>query len=252
MLTLKDKVAVVTGSTQGIGRAIALRLAADGAIVVVHGLNKNEAVVKEIEQSGARAFMLAANIAHLKDIEAFYQELDRELEDRIGAAKFDILVNNAGVLESGTLAETSEQALDRVFQVNVKGTFFMTQKALPRLRDGGRIIMMSSATARTYFPGLTAYSATKGALNVLTRSLAVELGSRRITVNAVCPGLIQTEMAAEWIEGDRVEEKEVIALTALGRIGVPNDVASVTAFLASEDSGWITGECIDISGGAKL
>lgn len=251
---MKAKIALVTGASRGIGRAIALRLARDGIMVAVHyGSNRAaaEEVVAEIERSGGSAFALGADMARVADIEALYKALDAELAGRTGESGFDILVNNAGIAPRGTVEETSQQTFDLLFSVNVRGPFFMIQNALPRLRDGGRIINISSCVTRLAFPEIAAYSATKGAINVLTLLLATQLGARGITVNAVAPGPTDTDMNASWLRTPE-GHASVVQTTALGRVGKPDDIAAAVAMLASPDSGWITGQCIEASGGIRL
>lgn len=251
---MKAKVALVTGASRGIGRAVALRLARDGALVAVHyGSNRAaaEEVVAEIERSGGSAFALSADMASVADIEALYKALDAELARRTGETGFDILVNNAGIAPRGTIEETSQHTFDLLFSVNVRGPFFMIQNALPRLRDGGRIINISSCVTRLAFPEIAAYSATKGAINVLTLLLAAQLGARGITVNAVAPGPTDTDMSASWL-GTPEGRASVIQTTALGRVGTPEDIAAAVAMLVSPESGWVTGQCIEASGGIRL
>lgn len=251
---MKAKVALVTGASRGIGRAVALRLARDGALVAVHyGSNRAaaEEVVAEIERSGGSAFALSADMASVADIEALYKALDAELARRTGETGFDILVNNAGIAPRGTIEETSQKTFDLLFSVNVRGPFFMIQNALPRLRDGGRIINISSCVTRLAFPEIAAYSATKGAINVLTLLLAAQLGARGITVNAVAPGPTDTDMSASWL-GTPEGRASVIQTTALGRVGTPEDIAAAVAMLVSPESGWVTGQCIEASGGIRL
>ncbi len=251
---MNGKIALVTGASRGIGRSVALRLAKNGASVVVHyGTNRDAAdeVVAVIGQSGGTAFALQADVGSVAGIIGFYEALDRELVRRFGEARFDILVNNAGIAPRGRIEETTEEMFDRVFAVNVKGPFFMTQQALPRLRDGGRIINLCSIVVRIAVPEVAAYSPTKGAVEVLTRLLAAQLGPRGITVNAVAPGATDTDMNANWLRNPEGRQS-VISSTTLGRVGEPADIAAVVAFLASGDSGWVTGQCIEASGGAHL
>ena len=251
---MKTKIALVTGASRGIGRAVALRLARDGAMVAVHyGSNRTgaEEVVAEIERAGGSAFALGADMARVADIEALYKALDAELVRRTGEAGFDILVNNAGIAPRGTIEGTSQQTFDLLFSVNVRGPFFMIQNALPRLRDGGRIINISSCVTRLAFPEIAAYSATKGAINTLTYLLAAQLGARGITVNAVAPGPTDTDMSAGWL-GTPEGRASVVQTTALGRVGNPEDIAAAVAMLVSPDSGWVTGQCIEASGGIRL
>lgn len=251
---MNKKIAVVTGASRGIGQAIALRLAKAGATVVVHyGTNRAAAdeVVGRIVRNGGASFAVQADMGSVADITKLCNTLKEELARRYGEPRFDILVNNAGIATRATLEETSEAQFERLFDVNVKGPFFMVQRALPLLRDGGRIINISSAVTRIAFPEVAAYSMTKGALNTMTLLLAAQLGPRGITVNAVAPGATDTDMNSDWLRSTEGRES-VAGKTALGRVGEPFDIAGVVALLASPDSGWITGQCIDASGGLNL
>ncbi len=251
---MNKRIALVTGASRGIGRAIALRLAQAGNAVVVHYGNNRESaaeVVAKIERNGGVAFAVQADVGSVADINRLYGTLKEELSRRFGEARFDILVNNAGIVVRTPLEETGEEQFDRIFSVNVKGPFFMIQRALPLLRDGGRIINISSVVTRLANPGVAAYSMTKGAINTMTLALAAQLGARGITVNAVAPGATDTDMNANWLRLPERRES-VASTTALGRVGEPADIAGVVAFLASQDGGWVTGQCIEASGGIQL
>jgi 3-oxoacyl-[acyl-carrier protein] reductase len=253
-MSLKGKVAVVTGGSRGIGRGIALRLARDGALVAINYHSNAEAAneaVRAVESAGGEAFALQADVGSVQQIGRFFERLDAELQRRRGDRRFDILVNNAGVGGSGPLEATTEADFDRVFATNVKGPFFVTQQALPRLRDGGRVINVSSGASRHPMPEFLAYCMTKAALNNFTEGLAAELGKRGITVNTLSPGLTATDMAARFLENP-----EVVAgfstITALRRIGSVEDLADAASLLASDDARWVTGQYFEASGGLGL
>ena len=242
--SLQGKVALVTGASRGIGRAIALRLARDGAAVAVNYATQvaaAQALVDEISASGGKAFALQADVSRVSEVAwMFDQTLTRY-------GKLDVLVNNAGLMFVKPVTATTEADFDRIFEVNVKGTFFGCQQAATRLADGGRIINFSSSTTARMMPGYAAYVATKGAVEQLTRSLAGELGPRRITVNVVSPGPTETEL---FMEGKTPEQLGGFARqAALGRIGQPPEIAEVVAFLASDAAGWVTGQNIRVNGG---
>jgi 3-oxoacyl-[acyl-carrier protein] reductase len=253
-MSLKGKVAVVTGASRGIGRAIALRLARDGALVCVNYRGNAEAAgtaVGEIEAAGGEAFALQADVGSVGQLGQFFEALDAELTRRRGDHHFDILVNNAGVAERGSVAVATEESFDRVFATNVKGPFFVTQHALPRLRDGGRIINLSSNLSRHPMPQALAYCMTKAAINNFTEGLAAELGKRGITVNTLSPGLTATDMNSAMRENPQFTQV-MASITALGRIGTVDDIAAASSFLASPDSGWVTGQYLEASGGLGL
>lgn len=253
-MSLKGKVAVVTGASRGIGRAIALRLARDGALVCVNYRSNVEAaraVVEQVEAAGGAAFALQADVGSVEQLERFYEGLDAELTARRGDRRFDILVNNAGIAVGSTTAQTTEDEFDRVFATNVKGPFFAARQAIPRLRDGGRVINVSSNLSRRPMPQITAYSMTKAAIDIFTVALAAELGSRGITVNTLAPGLTATEINAAMREDPNVE-RAFSSMTALGRIGQVDDIADAAALLASPDAGWVTGQYFEASGGLGL
>ncbi|OKJ50384.1 short-chain dehydrogenase [Streptomyces sp. CB02009] len=247
---LAGRTALVTGGSRGIGRAIALRLGADGARVGVHYAS-NEAAAKEtvavIEAAGGSAFALRAELGVPGDADALWAAFDAETDGDHG---LDILVNNAGIAGPGLIHEVEEADYDRVFAVNAKAPFFIIQKGLDRLRDGGRIINISSGVTKVAFPGMTSYAAAKGAVEVLTLTLAQTLGSRGITVNAVSPGTIETDIHP-WM-ADPDAKAHAAAFSVFDRVGQPGDVADVVGFLASDDSRWITGQSIDASGGSGL
>ena len=250
---LESKTALVTGSSRGIGRAIAKRLATDGAWVAVHyqgNRSAAEATVAEIAAAGGRSFLLQGDIASVASIQRMFIALDEALRERTGSNGIDILVNNAGVLIPGMLQDYTEADFDRQFATNFKGPFFVTQAALPRLRDGGRVINISSGTARRANPATMAYSSSKAALNYFGLALAQQLGERKITVNTLAPGLTETDMIS-GLEGNPVIERTK-QNTVLGRIGNVHDVAEAVAFLASPGAGWITGEVIHATGGELL
>ncbi|MEU8913737.1 SDR family oxidoreductase [Streptomyces nigrescens] len=257
MSALSGKTALVTGGSRGIGRAISERLAREGARVGVH-YGRDGAAAKEtvsaIEAGGGQAFAIQAELGVPGDVEALWAAFDEQAEG------LDILVNNAGINKAadGTLkridAVTAED-FDLLFAVNTKAPFFIAQQALPRLRDGGRIINTSTGLTRgAAKPELIAYAMTKGAIDVFTSTLAKDLGPRGITVNAVAPGAVNTDMNAAWLQGEANAEarQRVREISPLGRIADPTDIGDIVAFLASDGSRWVTGQRIDATGGALL
>jgi len=250
----EPKVALVTGASRGIGRAIALRLAGDGALVAVHFAHHAKAAaetVAEIEARGGQAFAVRADLSTLDGVRALFAATDRTLRKLTGAREFDVLVNNAGISQGGALEETTEAEFDELIAVNVKAPFFIVREALPRLRDGGRVVNVSSGTSLFAYPDELAYSMTKGSINVMTRALAKQLGPRGITVNAVAPGIIDTDFHGGWLRDPQAREFAA-SLSPLGRVGEPADIADVVAFLVSDDARWVTGALLDATGGALL
>ncbi|MFC3575694.1 SDR family oxidoreductase [Streptomyces yaanensis] len=248
MGVLTGRTALVTGASRGIGRGIAERLARDGARVAVH-YGSNEAAAKEtvaaIEAAGGSAFAIGVELGPPGDAQALWEEFDRHADG------LDILVNNAGIGTSRPLEEIDEEEYDKVFAVNVKAPHFIVRHGLGRLRDGGRVINISSGLARTaVMPDKMAYAMTKGALDVFTRDLSKVLGPRGITVNSVAPGIIDTDNTAEFLHGTRDGWAQAAAISALGRVGTPADVADVVAFLASDAGRWVTGSWVDATGGS--
>lgn len=251
---MTQKVALVTGASRGLGQAIALRLAKDGMIIAVHyGKNREaaEEVVAKITSLGTEAFAVQGEISEVASIKAMYEQLDGELTQRTGTAKFDVLVNNAGTAIAKPIEEWTEEEFDYQFNLNVKGLFFLTQMALSRLNDNGRIINMGTGLTRFSYPIYAVYAASKGAVDVLTQNLAVQLGTRGITVNTLAPGAIDTDLNAGWLRSDE-GRSQTMAVSAIKRIGMPDDIADVASFLASDDSRWVTGQRIEASGGAHL
>ncbi|WP_431042297.1 glucose 1-dehydrogenase [Streptomyces sp. P1-3] len=251
MGVLTGRTALVTGGSRGIGRAIAERLGRDGARVAVH-YGRDETAAKEtveaIGAAGGDAFAIRAELGVPGDAEALWAAFDEQADG------LDILVNNAGITgEREPIGTLTPEDFDKVFAVNAKAPFFVTQQALPRLRDGGRIINVSTALTRGgAMPELIAYSMTKGAVDAFTTHLAKELGPRGITVNAVAPGAVDTDMNAGWLRGNADSLAAMAAASPLGRVGQPEDIAGIAAFLASPDSRWVTGQWIDASGGVLL
>ncbi|MDO3703236.1 SDR family oxidoreductase [Micromonospora sp. C28SCA-DRY-2] len=249
MTALNGKTALVTGASRGIGRAVALRLAVEGALVAVHYGSNDEAArrtVGEIEQAGGRAFAIRAELGTPGDVDTLFAGLKYGLAGR----PLDVLVNNAALASAGSLAETTTETFDRLFAVNVKAPFFIIQRALPMMAAGGRIINLSSAATRVALPELV-YAMTKGAINALCRSLAQEVGTRGITVNAVAPAATVTESSG-WMVATPEVEARLGAANALNRVGLPADIAAVVAFLASDDARWVTGDVLDATGGYFL
>lgn len=254
MSKLTGKIALVTGASRGIGRSIALRLAQEGAFVAVHyGQRRHEAeaVVQQIVQNGGNARAIGANLSTPDGIRELIAALDETIREHGDGGGFDILVNNAGIGQILTFEEATEDTFDEVMTINVKAPFFVTQQALPRLKDGGRIINISSLVTRAASPGVFTYSMTKGAINTFTLLLAKQLGSRNITVNSILPGIINTEMN-EGTLSDPDGQKYAAGLSVFNRWGEPGDVADIAAFLTSPDSRWVTGQLIDASGGSHL
>jgi 3-oxoacyl-[acyl-carrier protein] reductase len=241
---LKGKVALITGASRGIGRAIAERLSRDGAAVVVNYARNADAagdVVAEIEAAGGQAFAVQADVGRVSEVVRLFDETIAHF------GKLDILVNNAGIMCNKPISAVTEEEFDRVFAVNVKGTFFACQQAATRLAEGGRIINFSSTTTVMMLPTYGAYVASKSAVEQLSRSLAKELGPRGITVNVVSPGPTDTEL---FNAGKTEEQRQRLAqASAFGRVGQPPEIAEVVAFLASDAANWVTGQNIRVNGG---
>jgi 3-oxoacyl-[acyl-carrier protein] reductase len=248
MTTLSGKTALVTGASRGIGRASALALAKAGVQVLVHfssGAAEAERVVAEIRKGGGRADAIAADLAAPDGPHRLAKRTREIIGDRL-----DILIANAGVSKAATIEDTTVEDFDRLFAVNVRAPFFLVQQLLPILHEGGSIVLLSSLGARAAVGALSAYSATRGAIDTLVKHFAYVLGGRGIRVNAVAPGVVETDMS----NFTKTENGRNFALgmQALKRIAQPDDIGGVVAFLASEDARWITGEIIHVDGGSKL
>lgn len=250
-----QKIALVTGGSRGLGRNMAISLAKKGIdVILTYHSNLLEAnkVVTEIEALGQQAVALQLDTSDVKSFDAFIVELEAYLMKKTGKAQFDFLINNAGTAFYSLFMETSEEQVDAMFNIHYKGVFFLTQKALPFMKDGGRIINISSGLARFAFPGSSAYGAMKGAIEVLTRYLAKELGPRHIAANVVAPGAIETDFGGGHVRDNKELNEQVAGMTALGRVGLPADIGGLVAFLCTEDARWINGQRIEASGGMML
>jgi len=248
------KIALVTGSSRGLGRAIALQLARSGADVVVtyrQRREEGEAVAAEIHALGRRAVALKLDVARTGSFPQFAADLRLVLESTWRRPTFDFLVNNAGIDRAAPFAEFPEEHFDELMAVHFKGVFFLTQKLLPLLADGGRIVNTSTGLARFSIPGYAAYASMKGAIEVFTRYLAKELGPRRISANTVAPGIVETDFTHEALS--RPGAKDFFAEhIALGRVGVPEDIGGVVDFLCSEAGRWVNAQRVEASGGMLL
>lgn len=248
MNRLKDKVAVVTGASKGIGSAIARQFAAEGASVVVNYSSSKagaDAVVGSIAGAGGRAIAIQADLSKPENIRRLFAETKKQL------GRVDILVNNAGIYQFAPLEEVTEELFHKQFNLNVLGLLLATKEAVKLMGPGGSIINISSVVAEARFPYASVYSATKGAVDAITRSLAAELGPRKIRVNSINPGMVETEgVHAAGLTGSDMQ-RDAIAHTPLGRIGQPIDIAGAAVFFASNESDWLTGETLFISGGLR-
>lgn len=247
-----QRIALVTGGSRGIGKDIAISLAQKGVdVLLTYRSNQAEAekTVSAITALGRKAVAIPLNTAGTSTFDDFFRQAAVALETTFGTDRFDFLINNAGTSFSATLTETTEAQFDDMLNIHLKGVYFLTQKALGHLRDGGRIVNISSAVSRVSFPGVSAYAIMKGAVDVYTRFLALELGVRGISANVVAPGAIFGGSAME----DTPEIRAYVAgATALGRVGLPEDVGGVVAFLCSDDAKWVNGQRIELTGGMNL
>lgn len=247
-------ISIVTGGSRGLGRNTAISIARHGGDVILtyrSGASDAQAVVAEIEALGRKAVALQLDVADISGFPAFVENVRAALTSW-GRDSFDHLVNNAGHGEMADFAQTTEAQFDQLFNVHVKGVFFLTQALLPLMADGGRIVNFSSGLTRVSFPGFSAYSAAKGAIEILTLYMAKELGSRGITANTIAPGAIETDFLGGAVRDTPAYNEAFAAMTALGRVGVPDDIGPAVASLLGPDNRWITAQRIEVSGGQNI
>jgi NAD(P)-dependent dehydrogenase (short-subunit alcohol dehydrogenase family) len=246
------KIALITGGSRGLGRAAVLKLAAQGVDSVFTYLSRAEesaAVVAEVERLGARAVALPLNVADSASFPAFAAQVRDTLQQHWQCDRFDVLVNNAGVGVHAAFADTTEAQFDQMVALHLKGPFFLTQALLPLINDGGRILNVSSGLTRFALPGYAAYAAMKGAVEVLTRYEAKELGARGIAVNTIAPGAIETDFGGGAVRDNAQLNAFVASQTALGRVGQPDDIGDAVALLVSDAGRWINAQRVEVSGG---
>lgn len=251
----KNKIALVTGASRGLGKNMALQLAKSGNdVVVAYRNNQKEAqeVVLEIQNMGRKAISVQLDVANTKSFEPFYHSLSASLEKTWNRNTFDFLINNAGIEAYSLFPDTTEEDFDNLMNVHFKGVYFLTQKALPFLADNGRIVNISTGLTRFATPGYAPYASMKGAIEVFTKYLAKELGSRKITANLVAPGIMETDFTKSAFDSHPGLNEYMSSITALGRVGQPSDVGGIVAFLCSDQAGWITAQRIEASGGMFL
>jgi NAD(P)-dependent dehydrogenase (short-subunit alcohol dehydrogenase family) len=254
-MTTKSKIALITGGSRGLGKDMALNLAKNGIdLIITYNSQKDEAlkVVDDVQKFGRKAIALQLNAVDIASLPSFISNVKAALNNTFNGATFDFLINNAGIGIHAPFAETTEEQFDALMNIHFKSVFFLTQKVLPLMSDGGRIINISTGLARFSNPGYSAYASMKGAVETLTRYMAKELGARKIAVNTVAPGAIETDFSGGLVRDNDQINKHIAGITALGRVGVPEDIGAIVAFLCSEGGRWINGQRIEASGGMNL
>jgi NAD(P)-dependent dehydrogenase (short-subunit alcohol dehydrogenase family) len=250
-----NKIALVTGGSRGLGKNMALSLAQKGIDVLLtyHSQqDEAEAVVAEIKSQGRQAAALRLNVAQSNTFDAFFADVTAALRTTFQAEQFHFLINNAGIGIYAPFADTTEAQFDELMNIHLKAPFFLTQKALPLLADGGRIVNVSSGLARFALPGYAAYAAMKGGVEVLTRYQAKELGARGIVVNTIAPGAIETDFGGGMVRDNPHVNAHIASTVALGRVGLPDDIGGVVAFLCTDDARWVNAQRLEVSGGTLI
>ncbi|ASK29611.1 short-chain dehydrogenase [Chryseobacterium sp. T16E-39] len=254
-MNTKTKIALVTGGSRGIGKNSALRIAEKGLdVIITYKSSEEEAndVVAEIKALGRNAIAFQLDTKNIKSFDAFIQNVTTHLHENTGSSNIDYLINNAGTALYSPITETTEEQVDDMIDIHFKGVFFLSQKFLPFMNDGGGIVNISSGLARFALPGSSVYGSMKAGVEMLTKYMAKELGARKIKANVVAPGAIETDFGGGRTRDNKEVNTLVSNITALGRAGLPEDVGGVVAFLCSEDAAWITGQRIEVSGGMAL
>jgi len=254
-MAINTKIALITGGSRGLGKNMAIAIAKKGLDVLITYNSKKEeadAVVKEIEGLGQKAASLQLNVADSGTFNSFFEEVKAALKNTFKTDKFDFLINNAGIGIYNSFIGTTEAEFDQLNNIQFKGPFFITQKALNVMNDGGGIINISTGLARFSSPGYAAYASMKGAIETLTKYQAKELGERQIKVNVVAPGAIETDFGGGVVRDNEQLNQTLASITALGRVGLPDDIGGVVAFLCTEDARWINAQRIEVSGGMNL
>jgi NAD(P)-dependent dehydrogenase (short-subunit alcohol dehydrogenase family) len=250
-----NKIALVTGGSRGLGRDMAMSIAKKG-IDVVLTYHSNEAAANEVVNNiialGQKAKAFQLDTSNIKNFPNFVATLSDYLKQQYGNSNFDFLVNNAGTGVNGSVTDTTEEAFDSMINIHFKGVYFFTQKLLPLINDGGSIINISSGLTRISFPNVSAYASMKGAIETYTKCLAKELGARKITANVVAPGAIATDFGGGSNKTNEDKRKAIAGITALGRVGEPEDIGGVVAFLCTPEAGWVNGQRIELSGGMMV
>ncbi|HTF20678.1 MAG TPA: SDR family oxidoreductase [Chryseolinea sp.] len=251
----QQKIALVTGGSRGLGRNMAIALAKKGIdVVFTYNSNKEAAdkVVNDIRSLGQKAHAFQLDTSNIRLFENFMNQLTDHLKQTYGKPGFDFLINNAGTALYAPITDVTEKQMDDIFNIHYKGVFFLTQTALRHMNDGGGIVNVSSGLTRIVVPGSAVYGSIKAAIETLTRFMAKELGPRKIRVNVVAPGAIETDFGGGRVRDNKDINSHIAEITALGRVGVPDDIGGVVAFLCTDDAGWINAQRIEISGGQAL
>ena len=252
---MKKKIAIVTGGSRGLGKDMALSLARKGIdVILTYHTNQEEAekVVGEIQLGGQNAVALPFDAGNIRGLDAFMEEVLKTLKEKWNNEKFDFLINNAGVGASIPIPTVKEEDFDRLLNIHFKGVYFLTQKSLPHMNDHGGVVFISSGTTRFCVPGYSVYSSLKGAVEVFSRTVAKEFGSRGIRSNIVAPGPIETDFNNAAIRNNPQMKTFLAGQTALGRVGAADDIGSVVAFLCTDDAKWINAQRIEVSGGVNI
>lgn len=254
-MNTKTKIAIVTGGSRGLGKNMAIALAKIGIdVIITYNSNREAAdkVISEIESIGREGYALQLDVSNVKRFDSFIKELTTLLKEKKDNPNFDYLINNAGTALYMPVTEVIEEQMDQIFNIHYKGVFFLTQKALPFMNDGGSIVNVSSGLTRITMPGASVYGSIKAAVETLTRYFAKELGTRKIRVNVVAPGAIETDFGGGRVRDNKEINDQIASITTLGRVGLPDDIGGVVAFLCTKDASWINGQRIEISGGQSL
>lgn len=254
-MSTKTKIALVTGGSRGLGRNMALAIAKKGIdIILTYNSNKESAdsIVSEIQSLGQKAVAFQLDTSNVATFDNFVKQTTEYLKEHTGNINFDFLINNAGTALYSSITETSEQQMNDAFNIHYKGVFFLTQKFIPFINEGGGIINVSSGLTRLTFPGSAVYASLKGAIEIFTRYLAKELGVKRVRANVIAPGAVETDFGGGRTRDNKEINAHVSSLTALGRVGLPDDIGGVVAFLCTEEAYWINGQRIEVSGGLAL